>query len=464
MKELRRNMRIVGTLVAVAFICLSAWFALTVFEQGSIWASNSYNTRLNATSAQRGDILDRNGVTLATSKNGQRTYFNDAAVRRALAVTIGDTAGMSGTGIEGFYSAQLLDISESLLERLSALFNGVERKGSSIELTIDAQLTAYIASIFPAGYRGAVCVTNYKTGEILAMISKPDYDPYDAGGESVEDTAYLNRCLQGLYTPGSVFKIVTLASALEHDPNVVNQQFMCSGEWEYEGGSIVCAGKTAHGVVDLETALKKSCNVTFGKLAYQLGLTRLQETAEKMGFNENFKFGDFAVYNSQFPTTMENMSELVWSGIGQGKVLVTPLHMAMITGAVANGGVMMKPTLVREITSATGTTTHSATMQPYRQIVSAEAAALISEYMYEAVQSGTATRAQIDGYTVCGKTGSAETSDDKSVETNSWYTGFVYDQKHPYAISVVIEQGGAGSRLASELSAKALKKAIELAD
>lgn len=455
MKELRRNMRIVGTLVAVAFIGLSAWFALTVFEQGSIWASNSYNTRLNASSAQRGDILDRNGTTLATSQEGSRVYLSDTQARRALAVTLGDTAGMSGTGVEGFYSAQLLDISESLLERLSALFNGTQRKGSCVQLTIDADLTAYIASIFPEGYRGAVCVLNYKTGEILAMVSKPDYDPY-ASSESVEDTAYLNRCLQGLYTPGSVFKIVTLASALEHDPNVINQTFMCSGEWQYEGGSIVCAKKTEHGTIDLETALKKSCNVTFGKLAYQLGLTRLQETAEKMGFNENFKFGDFAVYNSKFPTEISNTSELVWAGIGQSTVLVTPLHMAMISGAVANGGTMMKPALVERITSATGTTTYSRAPQVYRQVMSAENAAIISKYMYEAVQSGTATRAQVDGYVICGKTGSAETSDDKSVETNSWYTGFVYDEAHPYAISVVIEQGGAGSRLAAELASKAL--------
>ena len=323
MKELRRNMRLVGALVVAAFLTLSGWFALTVFEQGSIWASNSYNTRLTATGAQRGDITDRDGVALATTQDGERVYLENTAARRALAATVGDTAGMSGTGIEGYYSSQLLDISGSLVERLSALFNGTERKGSSVKLTVDAQLTAYISSIFPSGYRGAVCVLNYETGEILAMVSKPDYDPYDAAGEDVEDTAYLNRCLQGLYTPGSVFKIVTLAAALEHDPNVLGQTFVCSGEWAYEGGSIVCAGRTAHGTIDLETAFARSCNVTFGKLAYQLGLERLRETAEALGFNENFKFSDFALYNSQFPTEISNTSDLVWSGIGQGTVLVT---------------------------------------------------------------------------------------------------------------------------------------------
>lgn len=460
MKELRQNMRLVGAIVVIAFIGLSAWLALTVFEQGSIWASSSYNTRLNNTGAMRGDVSDRDGLVLAsTDSEGARTYLENRAARRALAVTVGDTAGMSGTGVEGYYSAELLDISDSLTERLSALFNGVQRKGSSIQLTIDAKLTAYIAKQFPEGYRGAACVTNYRTGEVLAMVSLPDYDPYDVTG--AEDTAYLNRCLQGLYTPGSVFKIVTLAAALEHDPSVVNQSFTCSGTWEYEGGSIVCAGKTAHGNVDLKTAFAKSCNVTFGKLAYQLGNERLLETAKKLGFNENFKLGDFAIYNSSFPTEAETVSSLVWSGVGQSTVLVTPMHMNMITASVANGGQMVKPWLVKSIVTGTGVVTKTGAPSQYRQVMSSETANLIAKCMYQAVENGTATRAQIDGLTVCGKTGSAETSDDKSVETNSWYTGYIADAAHPYVVSVVVEQGGAGAKKAAELAAKALKAAVE---
>ncbi|MBQ8973406.1 MAG: penicillin-binding protein 2 [Clostridia bacterium] len=459
MKELRGNMRLVGALVVIAFVALSAWFALTVFEQGSIWASSSRNTRLRQTSAQRGDIIDRDGVVLATTQNGERVYLANNSARRALAAVVGDDAGMSGTGVESYYSAQLLDISDSLLERLSALFNGKQRKGSSVELTIDARLTAAIAGQFPSGYRGSVCVLNYKTGEVLAMVSLPSYDPSNPA--DAEDTAYLNRCLQGLYTPGSVFKLVTLCSALEHDSNVINQSFSCAGTWNYEGGSIVCAGKTAHGTVNLESALSKSCNVAFGKLAYQLGLTRMRETAETLGFNENMKLGDFVIYNSQFPTSQQNASDLVWSGIGQSTVLVTPMHMTMITASIANGGAMIRPWMVKRIASVTGAITHSGGAKSYRQVMSAQTASTIARYMRSAVQSGTARKAAISGYTVCGKTGSAETSDDKSVETNSWFTGFIQDSAHPYAVSVVIEQGGAGSGLATELARKALSASIE---
>ncbi len=466
MKELRRNMRIIGALVIAAFTVLCIGYALTVYTQGSQWASSAYNNRASATGAIRGDITDRNGVTLATTDSeGNRIYLENETARRALSQVVGDTRGMAGASVETFHASTLMDISTSLTGRLSEIISGAKHTGKSIELTIDAELQAYVSSIFPDGYEGAVCIYNYKTGEILAMVSKPDYDPNQVitrQDAEVADTAYLNRCLQGLYTPGSIFKIVTTASALENDPGVINQSFSCSGIWEFDSTKINCAGNTAHGSVNLKTAFAKSCNVTFGKIAYQLGAERLRATAEKFGFNENFKFGDFIIYNSQFPTDMENDADLVWSGVGQSTVLTTPLHMAMIAGAVANGGVMMKPILVREITNSNGTVATAASPQVYRQVMSAEVAGEIASYMYAAVESGTASKAKIPGYTVCGKTGSAETSNDKSVETNAWFVGFVYDEAHPYAIAVVIEEAGAGGSQAAPLAAKALKKAIEL--
>ena len=457
-------MRVVGAIILILFITAGVWYGATVYTQGNVWASNVYNTRLVRTSSDRGDITDRTGMTLATTDaSGVRQYLDNEHARRALSQTVGDVNGMSA-GIESFYSATLMDISTSLSDRLSEVFSDTRHVGSSVQLTVDAKLQAYIASVFPQGYSGAVCVTNYKTGEILAMVSMPNYDPMNASGgeEGVIDTAYLNRCLQGMYTPGSIFKIVTLASALDYDPYVLNQAFTCSGTWAYEGGDVVCmSGRTQHGDINLKSAFTRSCNVTFGKLAYQLGIQRLSETAEKFGFNENFKFGDFVVYNSSFPTSVSNMNELVWAGIGQGEVLVTPLHMAMISGAVANKGEMMQPYLVKNITTALGQNVKTGTPSVYRRVMYEETAYTIAEYMYETVKSGTASKAAIHGLTVCGKTGSAETSNDKQKETNAWYTGFIYDEKYPFAISVVIEEGGAGGNMAAELASKALQAAAE---
>ena len=457
-------MRVVGALILVLFITAGIWYGATVYTQGTSWASNVYNTRLVRTSSDRGDITDRDGVTLATTNaEGKRQYLDNENARRALSQTVGDVNGMSA-GVESFYSATLLDISTSLTDRLSEVFSDTRHVGSSVQITVDASLQAYIASAFPRGYNGAVCVTNYKTGEILAMVSMPNYDPMNASGgeEGVIDTAYLNRCLQGMYTPGSIFKIVTLASALDYDPNVLSQAFTCSGTWAYEGGDIVCmSGRTAHGDINLKSAFTRSCNVTFGKLAYQLGIERMNETAERFGFNENFKFGDFVIYNSSFPDSVSNMNELVWAGIGQGEVLVTPLHMAMISGAVANGGEMMQPYLVKNITTALGQNVKTGAPAVYRRVMSESTANTITEYMYETVKSGTAGKAAIKGLTVCGKTGSAETSNNKEKATNAWYTGFIYDDRHPYAVSVVIEEGGAGGNMAAELASATLQKAVE---
>jgi len=459
-------MRVVGFLMLLFFIGSGVWYGITVYTQGSVWASDVHNTRLHKTASQRGNITDRDGVTLArTNAEGERVYLANDTARRALSQTVGDTAGMSGTGVETFFSSELLDISTSLTDRLSELFNNAGHVGSSVRITVDAELQTNIASLFPKNYSGAVCVLNYKTGEILAMVSMPNYDPDQLKNRAtaqVADTAYLNRCLQGLYIPGSIFKIVTLASALDYDPNVIHQAFTCSGTWEYEGGDIVCmSGRTAHGDIDVKEAFVKSCNVTFGKLAYQLGISRLAETAEKFGFNENFKFGDFIVYNSQFPKSVGNMNGLVWAGIGQGEVLVTPLHMAMISGAVANKGMMMQPYLVEKIESSLGQVEKKGQTKAYRQVMLPETSETIAKYMYQTVKSGTAGKAAVNGLTICGKTGSAETSNDKSVETNAWYTGFIYDDNHPYAISVVIEQGGAGGNLAASLASRAMELAVK---
>ena len=466
MKELRRNMRIIGALTVIAFVVLCIGYALTVYTQGSQWASTSYNNRASAKNAIRGDITDRSGVVLATTDSeGNRVYLENEDARRALSQVVGDTRGMSGTSVETFHASTLMDISTSLTGRLSELVSGTKHTGRSLQLTIDARLQTYVSSIFPEGYDGAVCIYNYKTGEILTMVSLPDYDPNQIltrQDAEVEDTAFLNRCLQGLYTPGSVFKIVTSASALENDPGVASNTFSCSGIWEFDSTKINCISNTDHGSIDLRTAFAKSCNVTFGKLAYRLGEDNMRATAERFGFNENFKFGDFIIYNSQFPTEMENDADLVWSGVGQSTILTTPLHMAMIAGAIANDGVMMKPMLVSRVTNYSGVTLEQAQPTEYRRVVSSQTAGEIAACMYAAVESGTASKARISGYTVCGKTGSAETSNDKTKETNAWYVGFVYDDAHPYAIAVVIEEAGAGGSQAAPLAAKALQKAIEL--
>jgi len=457
MKELRRNLRVVGTILVCMFVGLSFWYGATVYQQGSIWASNIYNTRLANKNLRRGDIFDRYGNTLATTaEDGSRVYLSNESDRRALSHIVGDTAGMSSTGVERYFASTLLDVSPSLADRLGELFTSPHRIGSSIRLTIDGPLTAYVASIFPEGYNGAVCVMNYKTGEILTMVSMPDYDPYALDDmDSIPDSAFLNRCLQGMYAPGSVFKLVTCASALTNLSSIENQVFSCASAWKYEGGSIVCgSGTITHGDMTLRSALAQSCNVTFGKIAYQLGFDRLGGTAEQFGFNFNFQFDDLTLYNSSFPTVSDNLSDLIWAGIGQSTVTVTPLHMCLIAASIANDGVMMEPKLVREIRTSLGVITQTLSPEVFRTVTDADTAEKITSYMRDAVTGGTATRAAVSGHKICGKTGSAETSDDKTKPTNAWFVGFIAEPENPYCVSIVIEEGGAGGSLGATLANK----------
>lgn len=468
MKRLQRCMRIIGVLMLCIFAFTTCWFAWTVQNQSSRWIATSYNTRLTAAreTARAGDIYDRTGVILATTdEEGNRIYNDDKRTRRAVSQTVGDTLSMSGTGVESFHAATLLGLSgESVFD---TLFNAnPSNQGNSLRLTIHAELSRYIHKQFPDGYDGAVSLINYKTGEILAMVSMPYYDPEELENRSqaaeASGSGYLNRNTQGQYTPGSVFKIVTLASALEYLPGVEERTFECNGEWAYEGGSVTCAGGAVHGTMTLEEAFAESCNIVFAKLAYELGAQRLLSTAEAFGFNDVFQFQDLIVYDSSIDTQMPTVGDLAWTGVGQGKTLVTPLHMALIAASVANDGVMPSPKLIAEVITPSGSTVLRTQDPPYGRVMYSSTAATIARYMYTTVEEGTATRAQISGYRVCGKTGSAQISNDSDVQTNAWFVGFVYDDAHPYAIAIVVEEGGSGSRRAAELAQKVLEKAIEL--
>lgn len=465
MKELRRNMRLIGGLLLALFLFVGGWFGMTVYTQGSRWITTQYNKRLSTAkkTVAMGSVTDRNGVALAsTDSDGNRVYASSEAVRRALSQTVGDQLSMSGTGVETFHANILLGLSGSIIDRAWQWASGEETRGDDIRLTVDSRLSQYIAEQFPEGYVGAAAVINYQTGEVLAMVSYPNYDPEQVENRSVVETAYLNRCLQGQYAPGSIFKLVTLASALENKTGVTSAQYVCEGSRLFENVPVTCAGGSVHGEMSLQQAFMKSCNITFAQLSYELGADTLRKTAEAFGFNDNFQFQDLILYQSTFPDDIDSVGELAWSGVGQGRVLVTPLHMAMIAGAIGNDGVMMKPTLIAQVSGASGIAKLRSSGGVYKRSVSESTANVIAEYMYATVQSGTATRAQVDGHRICGKTGSAETSDDKTVPTNAWFIGFVDETEHPYAVAVVVEEGGSGGDMAARLGGKALARAIEL--
>ena len=465
MKELRKNMRVIGALLVGLFVALGGWFGYTAQTQGSRWLASSYNKRLSSAknTVVMGSIADRDGYMLAwTDDVGARRYAPDMAVRLATSQTVGDTMSMSGSGVQTFHAGLLVGMSGSIIDRTWQWLSGETTRGDDIQLTLDATLSSAIRRAFPAGYNGAVAVINYKTGEILSMVSMPGYDPADLGAD-VADTAFLNRCLQGQYTPGSTFKIVTLAAALENMPSALTRTFSCAAAKTFGDGAVTClSGTAAHGDISLKQAFVQSCNVSFATIGNELGRSTLVRTAENFAFNDDFTFADIMLYASQIPRDISSVYELAWTSVGQGRLLVTPMHMAMIAGAVANGGVMMEPKLIKQVTGSTGLVRPRVGTGAYKRVMAASTASLVGEYMRAVVSEGTGTRAAIGGHIVCGKTGSAEVSDSKTLQPHSWFVGYIDEEANPYAVAVVIENGGAGSGLAASLAGETLRAAIEL--
>ncbi|HIU15754.1 MAG TPA: penicillin-binding protein 2 [Candidatus Ventricola intestinavium] len=448
------------------FLLTAAYFCYSVYFYGGRWVANPYNPRISSQKQNviMGSVTDRDGTVLAyTDETGSRRYNSNEQTRLAVSQVVGDSGGNVSTGVDTFHAQYLLGFKASILERLADAFTDTPQRGDDVQLTISERLSRYISEQFPAGKRGAVVVLDYSTHEILAMVSMPQFDPEDLSSALEDEAAgaLINRAIQGLYPPGSTFKIVTMASALSNLPDLDDFAFDCTGY--YPVGNYSVTEASAHGVQTLSDAFIHSCNTAFAALSQDLGYALLGETAEQMGFNENFLFSDLIMYNSSYPIDDLSAEDLAWSSIGQGRVLATPLHMALIAAAVANGGVMNEPRLLGRITTAQGGERALPDHMEGWRVMEESVAARLEKEMIRTVQSGTGTRAALDnGYVVAGKTGSAEASDDKSIESHAWFVGYVTNENAPYAVCVLVENGGSGGAVAAPLARRVLQKAINL--
>ena len=464
---MKRNIRVVLCATLALFAVLGGYLLYATYSYGGRWFTTPYNTRLrNAkNSVIPGDITDRNGTVLVTTgADGQREYPVSDETRRAVSHVIGDTQGDVPTGAETFLAADLLGFNASLPDRIAQLFDE-KRRGSDVQLTIDAALQTFIAQQFPEGKYGAVAVINYQTGEVLSLYSNPEYDAaHPEQFKDADNGVLINRATQGRYAPGSVFKIVTLACALENIPDVQSRTFTCTGSVDVtDEMKLTDTGGEGHGTVTLREAFAQSCNIAFGELALELGQEKLRATAEKMGFNGNFLFEDLIVYESLFPKSIEDRGELAWTGVGQGKLTAVPLHLCMIAGSVANGGWMVEPQLKLSVQDSAGGVRNSLNTKNYLQTMQPETAQVIQSYMLDTVTEGTASRAAVEGHSIAGKTGTAQVnSSGGKYDPHSWFVGYCAEAEHPYAIAVVVENGGSGGKAAAELAGKVLQKAIEI--
>ena len=292
------------------------------------------------------------------------------------------------------------------------------------------------------------------------MVSKPSFDPNTVAanwqdlvnGDSTE-AKMLNRVTQGLYPPGSTFKIVTALEYMREHPGTYNDyHFDCSGIFSFENNKIQCYHKTAHGSQDFTQAFANSCNGAFANLGTELDLTSYRNLAEQLLFNRSLPL-DIPYSRSTFKMQPDAETwEVLQTSIGQGQTLMSPMHNLLITAAIANGGILMKPYLMDHVENSGGDVIRKFSPSVAGELMVPNEADALKNLMVQVVNVGTGSALKRDSYQVAGKTGSAEV--DKAKETHAWFVGFAPADDPKIAVCVIVEEGGSGGHTAAPIAAK----------
>ena len=435
-------------LVALLVILGLCSFVKKEFLQGRNWAL--YFATFNSESV--GSVNDCSGVSLASFDRTHKNFADDAETRTANYHVTGDYWGRTGSGVISRFwsSAQGYDF-----------FTGTtESKLTNLNLTIASRLNNYIYKLLRENGKGAVMISNYQTGEVLALVSSPSIDPLEENTEPEEGT-YVNRCLAATFIPGSTFKLITAAAALESIPDIEEQHFMCYGESEIAGVKIKCTDM--HGRQTFEEALANSCNCAFADITIQIGQRRMIEHVQKYGFLDTHTLDGIPANAGNFPLEFVGDPELGWAGIGQSVDQICPYTMLRYVSAIANGGRLVEPTMVksRYVRESTDTEPYPLPAEdPFvSQLVAPETAGRMRELMINNVETHYEGEVNFPGLKLGAKTGTAEITEEVS---HSWFTGFLDDKDHPYAFVAIVEEGGFGLWTAGLMMNDVLHYAVSL--
>ena len=463
-KPVNRAAGVTAALFSVVYVLMILALVWHETRERNEVYSNSYNRkRIEVIEAEitRGTIYASDGTELAYTKadsEGKETRiypYDDM-----FAHTVGYSA-QGGMGLEKQMQEYLMSADISLSERLSNDLKESKDLGNSVYTSLDpaVQLIAYNSL---GQYKGAVIVTEAKTGRILAMVSKPCFDPnsieaeWDEISKDETNSPLMNRASQGLYPPGSTFKIIsTLEYLREHPTDWSKYYYNCSGKITKGDTTIRCFHGTVHGGLDLKGSFAKSCNSSFANIGLGLDRTKFAQTLESLMFNQVPPV-DFEA-NPSHISMRENMTEenIMQTAIGQSETLVTPLQMNMVTQAIANDGVMMKPYMVDKVVSSDGNIIKSYAPKPLGTVMTAEEVAVMRTFMEAVVQSGTATALKGLPYTAAGKTGSAEISDSSDI-SHAWFTGYAPADDPVIVVTVIMERAGTGGSTAVPVAQRIL--------
>lgn len=428
----------------VLFLVMGGYLVYFNVAKSREVVNSTYNVRqdLMAERVVRGKILDSEGEVLAqtvTAEDGTESREYPYGDLFAHAVGFADKGK---SGLESVQNFNLLTSNAFFLEKLAKEFKGEKNIGDNVVTTLNTTLQQ-AASDALGSNKGAAVVMEASTGKILAMVSKPSFDANSvaANWEALnndEDSALLNRAMLGQYAPGSTFKVVTALEYMREHSDYGNYSFDCVGEFTQDGTTIHCYDSQVHGSEDLGGSVANSCNSSFSNIGLGLNKTKWKNTTKELLFDSKLP-SDLKYRQSRFRLEKkDNSAQTMMTAIGQGETQVSPYHMAMITAAIANGGTLMRPYLVDQITNYTGTTVKKYMPEKYETLMTSAEAAQLTEYMKGVVDYGTGASLSGESYTVAGKTGTAEVSVDKQT-VHSWFIGFSNVDNPELVVSVVVE-------------------------
>lgn len=413
--------------------------------------SSPYNPRLDsmADRVTRGSILDKDGNVLAETETAEDGSEYRSYPYGSLFAHVVGYASQGNYGLESTENFDLLTSNAFFLEKLRNEFQDKKNMGDTVVTTLDTglQQAAYNAL---GSSKGAVVILEPSTGKILTMLSKPDFDPntveenWDALN-SDPDSCLLNRATQGQYPPGSVFKIITTLEYMRENSDYNAYSYTCDGSISFDGVTIPCAGGRAHGTVSLADSFAYSCNSSFCNIGLSLDIPKYRNTAEDLLFNKDLPGKDVSPVSSSFKLNRKaGASDRMMTAMGQGQTQVSPYHMALIVSAIANGGELMQPYLVDQVTNNTGTVVRSTSPESYGELMTSQEASQLTEYMEGVTSYGTGSVFSGAGYSVAGKTGTAEYTDGNSAKNHSWFAGFSSTDQADLAICVIVEKSDGG--------------------
>lgn len=440
-----------------AFLCLCiaaclvlglGFFVYEYVTDGHDWATYAANQHIYSNgNLKTGAIYDCDGKLLAKNTKKGIKYNDDEGIRRATVHTVGDRERSISNSAETVFQDKLVGYN-----LLTGVYSSKERK---INLTIDADLCR-TANDALGGRYGTVGVYNYETGEIVCLVSSPNFDPENPPQVSADDTSglYLNRFFSSAIVPGSIFKLVTTAAVIENVSGMEDWTYTCTGSESYGPDRITCP--SVHGTMDFYGALANSCNCAYAQLALSVGGKDLGKYVDEFKINESVDVNGIETARGSFKFPKEANANLAWAGIGQYEDLINPCSYLRFIGAIAGGGQAAEPRIIKSTTNGFGMK-HEYKAEMTSELIDEDTAFQLQDMMKNNVEK-TYGESNFPGLDIYAKSGTAEVGGGKV--PNSWFTGFIKNDDYPYAFIVLVENGGSGSQVAGSVANRVLQAIV----